>query len=143
MHTSEREMALRGAESLDDQMPPSARRGSTISAKRTSELFATALTVDQGTTRLGITSRRLRHRLVDALLSMNARHHHRLPAFQFTAAGDMPGWAQVAPAFQATTPATFMAWFVQALIRICLSTVEHCRRSADWRPAKILVGSLT
>ncbi|WP_341258421.1 hypothetical protein [Gordonia malaquae] len=52
MLTAEQEMALRAAGSLVDQMPPPARRDSTFAAKRTSELLATAFTVNQATTRL-------------------------------------------------------------------------------------------
>lgn len=114
MLTSEQEVALRAAGSFVDQMPPPARRGSTIAANRTSELLATAFTVDQAATRLGITPRGIGHRLADrTLLSMTVRHRHWLPAFQFTADGELPGWAQVAPAFPTTAPPTSVAWFMQ------------------------------
>lgn len=107
-------MALRAAGSFVDQMPPPARRGSTIAANRTSELLATAFTVDQVATRLGITPRRIRHRLADrTLLSMKVRNRHRLPAFQFTVDGELLCWAQVAPAFPTTAPPTSVAWFMQ------------------------------
>lgn len=114
MLTSEQVMALRAAGSFVDQMPPPARRGSTIAAKRTSELLATAFTVDQAATRLGATSRGICHRLAGrTLLSMKVRHRHWLPAFQFTADGELSGWAQVAPAFPTTAPPTSVAWFMQ------------------------------
>jgi hypothetical protein len=114
MLTSEQEMALRAAGSFVDKMPPPARRGSTITAKRTSELLATAFTVDQAATRLGVSSRRIRHRLAGrTLLSMKVRHRHWLPAFQFTDDGELSDWAQVAPAFPTTARPTSVAWFMQ------------------------------
>ncbi|WP_341258136.1 hypothetical protein [Gordonia malaquae] len=114
MLTPEQEMVLRAAGSFVDQMPPPARRGLTTAAKRTSELLATAFTVDQAAVRLGVTSRGIRNRLADrTLLSMKVRNRHRLPAFQFAVDSELCGWAQVAPAFPTTAAPTSMVWFMQ------------------------------
>jgi excisionase family DNA binding protein len=62
-------------------------------------LLQTGLTTAQAAKRLGVTDARIRQRLRDrTLLALREGRAWKLPAFQFTARGELPGWAEVCPA---------------------------------------------
>ncbi len=112
--TADQESALRAAGSFVDEMPPAAQRASTTTLQRTSDLLATALTTDEAAARLGVTAGRVRQRVSNrTLLAVKVGTAHRLPAFQFTDDGELPGWDRVAPAFPTTAHPTAVAWFMQ------------------------------
>ncbi|WP_347956137.1 hypothetical protein [Gordonia aichiensis] len=112
--TAEQEAALRAAGSFVDEMPPAAERASTLALQRTRELLATALTTEQAAERLDVSTGRIRQRLTKrSLLAMKVGTGHRLPSFQFTGDGEVPGWAQVAPVFPESAHLTAVAYFMQ------------------------------
>jgi excisionase family DNA binding protein len=114
MMTADQEAALRAAGSFVDEMPPLEERASTTALHRTGDLLATALSTDEAAVRLGVTAGRVRQRLSNrTLLAVKVGAAHRLPAFQFTDDGELPGWDRVAPAFPSTAHPTAVAWFMQ------------------------------
>lgn len=114
--TADQKAALRAAGSYVDEMPPAAERASTILLHRKSALIASALSTDEAAARLRVTPGQVRQRLSNhTLLAVKVGAVQRLPDFQFTADGELPGWNRVAPAFPSTAHPTAVAWFMQAL----------------------------
>jgi excisionase family DNA binding protein len=95
--SAEQEAALWAAGSFVDEMPPIAERASTKTAQRVVTMIAAALTTEEAAARLGVSASRIRQRLGErTLLAVKIGPAHRLPAFQFTADGELPGWGAVA-----------------------------------------------
>lgn len=68
---------------------------------RNAEVF-TGLTVAEAADLLGVTDSRVRQRITaHTLVAVKRRGQHRLPRFQFTNSGEVPGWADVAAALPA------------------------------------------
>lgn len=96
--TADQEAVLRAAGSFVDEMPPVEERASTRTARRIVDMIATALTADEAANRLGVTPGRIRQRLgARTLLGVKVGSAHRLPDFQFTGDGELPGWDRIAP----------------------------------------------
>lgn len=112
--SADQEAALRAAGSFVDEMAPIGERASTTALQRISGLVANALSTDEAAARLGVTPRRVRQRLSNrTLISVKVAKTHKLPAFQFTDAGELPGWDRVAPVFPVTAHPTAIAWCMQ------------------------------
>lgn len=61
-------------------------------------ILKSALTTAQVAERLGVTEARVRQRLQKrSLFGVETRHGWRIPSFQFTESGELPGWSTVAP----------------------------------------------
>lgn len=60
-------------------------------------ILASALTTAEAAARLGVSEMRVRQRLTGrSLLGISTAHGWRIPSFQFSAEGELPGWARVA-----------------------------------------------
>jgi hypothetical protein len=96
------EAVLRAAGSLRYAMPPLAERASTRTGLAAARLLVDSLTVKQVADRLHVTPGRIRQRLAGrTLLGVSDHGSWRLPAFQFTDDGGLPGLEVVLPAFPA------------------------------------------
>jgi hypothetical protein len=75
-------------------------------------LVATGLTTLQAARRLGVSDARIRQRLqARSLIGLRAGRSWKLPIFQFTAKGELPGWAEVAPALpESVSPVAVERW---------------------------------
>lgn len=94
------EAVLREAGSLAQPMPELADRASFQTALAYERMMKDALTVKQVAERLSVSDGRVRQRLVErTLIGIMRDGTWRLPAFQFTDTGDLPGLAEVLPAF--------------------------------------------
>lgn len=93
------EAVLREAGSLGYKMPPLARRASAHTALRTVRLLEGALSVEEAAERLHVSKGRVRQRLTQrTLLGIDVSGNWKLPAFQFTADGELRGIDRVLPA---------------------------------------------
>lgn len=75
-------------------------------------ILKTSLTVGEVAAALGVTETRVRQRLQKrTLYGIETRHGWRIPSFQLTADGELPGWATVAPKLPAgLSPVELMGW---------------------------------
>ncbi|WP_353649584.1 hypothetical protein ABLG96_01055 [Nakamurella sp. A5-74] len=77
---------------------PLLERPSLHTSLRYRQLLDTALSTAEAAVRLGVDGSRIRQRLGNhTLLSHRVGSAHRLPSFQFTDDGELPGWSKVAP----------------------------------------------
>ncbi|MTD15044.1 DNA-binding protein [Nakamurella sp. YIM 132087] len=82
----------------DPTPAPPGLRASFSTALGYERLVKDALSTREAAELLGVGDSRIRQRLrARTLLSTVVRGSHRLPRFQFTDTGELPGWAQVAP----------------------------------------------
>jgi hypothetical protein len=79
-------------------------------------LITSGLTTLQAAARLGVSDARIRQRLHGrTLLGIQARHVWKLPVFQFTEQGELPGWTEVCPYLPWTvSPVAVERWLVLA-----------------------------
>jgi hypothetical protein len=101
--TVAQERELRAAGSLGVALPPLADRASTATAVEAYQISQDALTVPAVAARLGVTASRIRQRLTARSLFgvSTPGGGWRLPRFQFTDDGELPGLAQLLPALPA------------------------------------------
>jgi hypothetical protein len=98
--TEAEEAVLRRAGSLTRAMPALEDRASFRTQLLLEQLVASALTVKEAASRLDVSDGRIRQRLTSrSLVGFERGGAWRLPAFQFTEDGDLPGLADVLPAF--------------------------------------------
>lgn len=103
--TAAQEDALRAAGSYVTEMPPAAQRASTMAAKQHSELIATSLTTKDVAQLLSVTPGRISQRVAaKTLYSLRVGNTLRFPRFQFTEAGELPGWKHVCPTLPENVP---------------------------------------
>lgn len=108
----DQEAALRAAGSFVDGMPGVAERASTTALQRIGALIVSALSIDEAATRLGAAPGQVRQRLTSrTLLAVKVGDAYRLPGYQFTDDGELPGWERVAPSFPVTAHPIAVAWF--------------------------------
>lgn len=76
------------------------------------EVIVTALTTMEAAVRLGISRERVWQRLKSgSLFGVQTTSGWRLPAFQFTSTGELPGWGEVAKALpEDLSPVELKAW---------------------------------
>ncbi|MCF8609689.1 hypothetical protein L5G28_05855 [Gordonia sp. HY285] len=130
--TAEQEAVLRSAGSFIDEMPPVEQRASTRTAQRIVDMIATALTADEAAERLGVTSGRIRQRLgAKTLLGVKVGSAHRLPGFQFTEDGELPGWDRIAPAVPSSVHPVSIARFMHTA-HPDLTVVGEALPPTDW-----------
>ncbi|CAM3456331.1 hypothetical protein [Tsukamurella hominis] len=91
--TVEQERALRDAGSLVEHLPPVAELASTRTAAKRTELVRGGLAPAEAADRLGVPEEQIVRRVSDRTLYVV---DGRLPIFQFTVDGELPGWARVA-----------------------------------------------
>jgi hypothetical protein len=90
------EKVLCEAGSLGYKMPPLAERASTLTTVRTAQLMTGALPAVDAAKRLKVTPGRIRQRIAGrTLLAIQTPTGWRLPRFQFTATGVLPGLGDV------------------------------------------------
>lgn len=75
-------------------------------------LIHTGLTARQAAARLGVSDARVRQRLqARTLLAVREGRSWKLPVFQFTKRGELPGWSEVCPSLpSATSPVAAERW---------------------------------
>lgn len=109
---------------------------------RHAALVKTALTVGRAAAHLGVSEGRIRQRLGKReLFGVAFGREWRLPAFQFTEEGEVPGWAFVAPRLPAEFSAVELdAWFTSPNADLCVGEDETPLSPRDWlcagRPVK-------
>ncbi|GAA1346655.1 DNA-binding protein [Saccharothrix algeriensis] len=116
--------------------PERRRPGDDLPRARTAVAHAvlrdSAVTVAEAARRLGVDTSRVRHRLgVGRLVGWKDRGSWRLPAWQFTAAGVMPGLEAVLAAVPADQPALAVAAFMTTE-RADLPVAGGCGSPRDW-----------
>ena len=98
--TPSEEAVLRKAGSLQHAMPPLVSRASFRTQLLFEQLLQGALTVKAAAARLHVSESRIRQRLAArSLIGVERAGTWQLPAFQFTEDADLPGLAEVLPAF--------------------------------------------
>ncbi len=97
-------------------------------------LVKTALTVSKAAAHLGVSEGRIRQRLGKReLYGVAFGREWRLPAFQFTPEGEVPGWAFVAPRLPAEVAAVEVdAWFTHPNPDLNVGEDEEAVSPRDW-----------
>lgn len=82
------------------------------SAAKLTAILASSLTTAQAAARLGVSEMRIRQRLTGgSLRGIHTSRGWRLPSFQFTEDGEVPGWDRVAKALPAElSPIALLSW---------------------------------
>jgi hypothetical protein len=104
------------------------------SAANYAALLATSLSVEQAASLLGIDASRIRHRLADrTVYGIKERGVWRLPAFQFTGRGLVPGLTSVLPQLpEDLHPLAVLGWFTVPNADLPLGAGETPVAPLEW-----------
>ena len=97
-------------------------------------LVSTGLTASQAAERLGVSDARVRQRLSErTLFGIRERRAWRLPLFQFTTQGELPGWSTVCPAIpESIAPIELDGWLNLPHPDLCLGEDEQPTSPRGW-----------
>jgi excisionase family DNA binding protein len=107
-------------------------------------LLDTGLTTAQAAKRLGVTDARVRQRLAErSLLAVREGRAWKLPLFQFTRKGEVPGWADVCAKLPpAVSPVALERWLALPHPDLAVGDDERPTSPRDWllagRPAPVV-----
>ncbi len=145
----------RGQEGLTSEEMRIARAGGLSTADRTGAadplvqsvvayagLLDTGLTTTQAAKRLGVSDARIRQRLAErTLLAVREGRVWKLPLFQFTRKGELPGWGEVCPRLPpAASPVALDRWLSLPHPDLVVGADERPTSPREWlaagRPAQ-------
>jgi hypothetical protein len=97
-------------------------------------VLKTALSTAEMAAALGVTEARVRQRLQKrTLFGVETRHGWRIPSFQLTADGELPGWSAVAPHLPAElSAAELLAWLTLPNADLVVGEDETPVSPLDW-----------
>lgn len=97
-------------------------------------ILESALGTQEVARRLGVTDARIRQRLKEgSLYGLQSAGSWRIPSFQFTAEGELPGWALVAKRLPTQLhPVALLRWLTLPNADLCVGSEEEPVSPRDW-----------